>query len=300
MLTFTFTYNWDGGGRGVDIFCATGQFANLINVQAGNTFQVNGTTISTEYSPGAVVEVEIAQLAGGIQMNLTRSVSGTNNLTYSTNIVQADAATGVSMYCGGHADARPEVNLVNYAIFMNDLKIVGVLPDTLTFISGTWDPSAVGLYPFTLQRSGNVTDLIVLTSENPAAVTVPPTVTFAAGSNTVTFDVAVVSLTNGEARIVASNAASGVATDYVIKPYKPANPPIPSFVYNPATDGLSFTIPAGYSLVRVEGATMLVGQAWNWPCPPPPTMKKWAAWLPSRRAAAKRMIRIVLAEIPTP
>lgn len=135
VLSFVFTYNWDGGGRGVDIFSGVGeQFANLIHVMNGDIFQVNGTTISTDYSPGAVVEVTITQLADGIQMDLVRSVTSVPNLTYSTNITHGALATGISMYCGGHPDNRPDVNLVNYAIFMNNLQIIGVpvFPPALT------------------------------------------------------------------------------------------------------------------------------------------------------------------------
>jgi len=137
-LTFTFTYNWDGGGRGVDIFCATGQFANLINVQGGNTFQVNGNTISTNYSPGAVVSVKITQEIGAIQMDLTRTVSGETNLTYTTNIVNPDGATGISMYCGGYTCDPGDNN--NYAIFMNDLQIFGEDRRSLEFSAGVWNP----------------------------------------------------------------------------------------------------------------------------------------------------------------
>lgn len=122
VVSFTFTYNWDGGGRGVDIFDSVDQFANLINVGPGNTFNVNGNTVSTEWSPGAVVEVEITQEADGIAMSLVRSVDGIPNLTYTTNIANALPATGFSMYCGGY-DYSAE-NEASFAIYMNDLMIV--------------------------------------------------------------------------------------------------------------------------------------------------------------------------------
>jgi hypothetical protein len=263
VLTFTFTYNWDGGGRGVDIFSQSGQFANLINVINPNTFQVNGTTISTDYSPGAVVAVKITQLADGIQMNLTRSVGGVENLYYTTNILSAEPATGVSMYCGGYSCA-PEDN-VNYAIFMNDLTIRGIVAPALTFTGGTWNPSAVGGYPFELTRAGAVGDEIVLTSSNTNSVTVPPGVTFGAASNKVSFHATVVSLTNGEATILASNVASGAWAEYTVKPFKPANPPIGDLIYNPTSDGLSFTVPDGYTLGNVYGAdNALLAGDWNW------------------------------------
>jgi len=219
ILSFTFTYNWDGGGRGVDMYCATGQFANLIDVTGGNTFKVNGETLSTEWSPGAVVDVEITQLADGIQLHITRTTNGTENLNYTTNILNPEPATGVSMYCGGYT-CDPADN-VNYAIFMNDLQIFGADRIGLEFISGTWDPALPGPYEFVLERTGAVSNDIVLTSSNTNAVTVPDAVSFTEGSNSVSFNVTVVSLTEGPATIVASNEATGVWTDYVITPVAP-------------------------------------------------------------------------------
>ncbi len=218
VLSFTFTYNWVGGGRGVDVFSAGGQFANLINVGEGNAFSVNGTVISRDYTPGAVVYVEIAQKADGIEVYLTRASGGGVNLAYVTNVVHGEGVAGVSMYCGGYNDLP---NNVNYAIFMNALRVVGVAPTRLTFTGGTWDPDAVGDYEFELTRSGEVTDLVVLSSDNEAAVTVPPSVMFGESAPTTTFDATVVSLTNGAAKIVASNAATGAWAEYNVYPVAP-------------------------------------------------------------------------------
>ena len=220
VLSFTFTYNWDGGGRGVDIFCSTGQFANVIDVSGGNTFKVNGTTISTEWSPGAVVNVEITQQADGIQVHLTRATNGTENLNYTTNILNAEPATGFSLYCGGYT-CQP-VDNVNYAIFMNDIEIMGEPRTSLTFTSGTWNPSAPGDYAFELTRSGEVGDEIELKSSNTNSVTVPASANFATGSNTVSFNATVVSLTAGDATITASNAASGLVATYDVRPVAPS------------------------------------------------------------------------------
>ena len=218
VVSFTFTYNWDGGGRGVDVFSAGGQFANLIDVSPGDTFKVNGQTISTQWSPGAVVAVDITQLADGIRVHLTRTTNGTENLNYTTNILHGEPATGFSLYCGGYSCA-PADN-VNYAIFMNDIAVVGEERTSLVFTSGTWNPQAVGDYAFVLAREGAVGDEIVLTSSNPDAVTVPAGVSFV--SNSVSFNATVVSLTAGDATIVASNAASGKWAEYTVRPVAPA------------------------------------------------------------------------------
>jgi hypothetical protein len=221
VMSFTFTYNWVGGGRGVDVFSAGGQFANLINVGEGDAFSVNGTVISRDYTPGAVVYVEIAQQADGIEVYLTRASGGGVNLAYVTNVVHGEGATGVSMYCGGYV-ADPIENNVNFAIFMNALRVVGEEPTRLSFTGGTWDPAALGDYPFELTRSGAVDDFIVLSSDNEAAVTVPEGAMFPESSRTLTFDATVVSLTAGSAKIVASNAATGVWAEYSVYPVAPA------------------------------------------------------------------------------
>ena len=218
VMSFTFTYNWVGGGRGVDVFSAGGQFANLINVGAGDAFSVNGTVISRDYTPGAVVYVEIAQKADGIEVYLTRATGGGVNLAYVTNVVHGEGVAGVSMYCGGYNDLP---NNVNYAIFMNALRIVGEEPTRLTFTGGTWDPDATGDYPFELTRSGEVTDFITLSSDNEAAVTVPVSLMFGESAKTATFDATVVSLTAGSAKIIASNAASGAWAEYNVHPIVP-------------------------------------------------------------------------------
>ncbi len=247
-LTFTFTYNWDGGGRGVDIFCATGQFANLINVQGGNTFQVNGNTISTNYSPGAVVSVKITQEIGAIQMDLTRTVSGETNLTYTTNIVNPDGATGISMYCGGYTCDPGDNN--NYAIFMNDLQIFGEDRRSLEFSAGVWNPPTPGAYAFELTRSGAVGDEIALNSDNEAAVTVPATVTFdSPAATTVAFDATVVSVTNGDATIYATNLSSGARTEYTLRaPHLAIDGPWEVYAAGPVT----------YTLTRIAGISNTV------------------------------------------
>lgn len=219
VFSFTFTYNWVGGNRGVDVYSGSQEkFANLINVGAGDAFSVNETVISREYTPGAVVYMEIAQKADGIEVYLTRAVGGTVNLAYTTNIVHGAGATSIAMYCGGYV-ADPIENNVNFAIFMNVLRIVGAEPTRLTFTGGTWNPAALGDYEFELTRSGAVTEEISLTSDNEAAVTVPATVNFV--SNQVSFNATVVSLTAGNAKIVASNAATGATAEYNVYPVVP-------------------------------------------------------------------------------
>lgn len=267
VVTFRLAYNWDAGARGVDIFSDGGQFASLVGVEMGDSLQVNGVTISQEYAPGAVVYVEVEQEADGVAVYLARSVAGEVNLAYSTNIVHAEPATAISAYCGGYEAAPIESN-VNFALFMNDLVVYGETPPALMFSMGTWDPSATGIYEFELTRAGSVGDDIVLSSDNPSAVTVPESVAFAPGSNTVSVNVFVVSLNEGNAMIIASNIASGTWAEYVIRP-QPAEevgiPSIESIALNAESGELEFLIPTGYDLLSVEAApTELLDGDWSW------------------------------------
>jgi formylglycine-generating enzyme required for sulfatase activity len=110
----------------VDLFCATGQFANLIHIADGNTFQVNGETVSSVWAPQAVVTVEIVQETNGIQVRVVRTTNGVEDLNVSTNILQTMPLTGLGFYCGGYSCA-PADN-PNYALFVNNLRIEGDRP----------------------------------------------------------------------------------------------------------------------------------------------------------------------------
>ena len=246
----------------MDIFSESGQFANLVDVTPGNTFKVNGTTVSTEYSPGAVVTIEIMQMDDGIQVGVVRTVGGTANLVYTTKVVHGEPATGVSMYCGGYTATAGDNP--NYAVFMNDMTIYGRERTSLAFTGGTWNPSQLGNYAFELTREGAVTDEILLTSDNEASVTVPEMATFAAGASTLTFNASVISLTSGEARIVASNVASGAWAEYIVRPTETGEGPDFGGDLVLAGGDISFSVPAGYALFRVYGADAAVGAGGEW------------------------------------
>lgn len=212
-MSFTFTYNWDGGGRGVDIFSSSGQFANLINVTAGNTFQVNGSTLSTDWSPGAVVAVEVTQLTNGVNVYLTRTVAGVTNLAYSTNVIHALPANGMSFYCGGYSCLPADTT--NYAIFVNNLSIIPNPAFTLTLAGH--DAMAVGMTNLlTLTRSGSPLDAITVTlgSSAPGAASVPASVDFNAGSTSTSFPIVAVGF--GPTTITATNTAYPGASRQVI------------------------------------------------------------------------------------
>ena len=220
VFTFSFVYHWDGGNRGMDLDWAGGGYTNLFDISGGNTFKVLGSTVSTEYVPGAVVNVRITQSAAGIQVDLARTTNGMTNLFYTTNVLNSKTVYALGGYCGGYTASTTDNP--NFALFINNLQITGEPRANLAFTSGTWDPAATGDYPFTLERSGTTGTNIVLVSSNTNAVTVPPDVNFAAGSNTVTFNATVVSLTAGNATIYATNPATGARAEYFIAPVAPS------------------------------------------------------------------------------
>jgi len=62
---------------------------------------------------------------------------------------------------------------------------------------------------------------------------------------------------------VGGSESYSIATVHIIRETDGSAPAIPPIVFESGT-GFSFTVPAGYDLDRVEGADMVVGQAWNW------------------------------------
>lgn len=140
--------------------------------------------------------------------------------------------------------------------FFNRMGIIGAGVPTLAFVAGTWNPSALGDYEFTLRRTGSTgNEMIVLQSDNTNSVTVPAVVWFDDEEATVSFNATVVSLTEGDAKIIASNTLSGVWADYVVKPWQPTvGPPIAAITFVAGSDQMKFQVPTGYSLIAVEGA----------------------------------------------
>ncbi|MDY0150007.1 MAG: hypothetical protein RBT03_07975, partial [Kiritimatiellia bacterium] len=133
------------------------------------------------------------------------------------------------------------------------------------FTGGTWNPSALGDYPFELTRVGAVDNDIVLTSDNVAAVTVPASVTFVGTDATLSFNATVVSLTAGDATIVASNAATGLTAEYTVRPYESTEGPPFGGDLVLVGGNLQFTMPVGYTLGSVLGADCaLVDGDWEW------------------------------------
>lgn len=138
--------------------------------------------------------------------------------------------------------------------------------------------------PYTLNRSGPVTDDIVFSSSDEAVLTVPASQSFDPSEPQLTFDVAVVGF--GSATIYASNIASGAVADYFITVTEPSLTlsgqssvrqglmrtytltrvgPIPDLVYLESSDGSVFFVPATVefgaedSVVTFDGDALMTG-----------------------------------------
>ena len=172
--SFVFAYNWNGGGRGVDLFCATGKFVNIIHITDIDVFQVNGETVSTVWAPQAVVTVEIQQETNGIHVSVVRMTNGVEDLNYETNILHAEPLTGLGFYCGGYTCA-PADN-PNYALFANDLRIIGEPPATIAAAGMTasnqfrleW-PAETGLV-YRVETTPDLNEPVVWSNATPAGL----------------------------------------------------------------------------------------------------------------------------------
>ncbi|MFY9181434.1 MAG: hypothetical protein WAO89_03875 [Kiritimatiellia bacterium] len=85
-------------------------------------------------------------------------------------------------------------------------------------LAGTWNPATTGDYEFTVTRNDpGIGDVIQLSVDNALAASVPASVTFGAGLNDATFNVTILSLTDGDVTVTADDAVSGDSAEYTIR-----------------------------------------------------------------------------------
>ncbi len=85
-------------------------------------------------------------------------------------------------------------------------------------LAGTWNPATTGDYEFTVRRTDpGIGDVIQLSVDNALAASVPASVTFGAGLNDATFNVTILSLTDGDVTVTADDAVSGDSAEYTIR-----------------------------------------------------------------------------------
>lgn len=215
-----FGVNWDSdiGNKGFSLF-ANG--VEVINVNHGGfpgPLTLNGANAITNYGTNTMrwTFTQVASNQIGVAATGRDGVE-----TFATTVTVANGygyLGSMRFYSSGLAADAPDQR----QSYFDNLTLIeeGTPPPeplSLTFTGGTWNPSALGDYPFELTRSGAVGDEIVLTSSNTNSVTVPAGTNFVTGSNTVTFSATVVSLTAGDATIIASNAASGAWAEYTVR-----------------------------------------------------------------------------------
>lgn len=230
VLSFRFTCAWCKGGRGLDLFANGGhtdgdKVANLIHLSGDNDFSVNGTTISTDYAPHAVTEVEITQEADGITLWLKRTSrdQGVADLEYTTKVETDKKLTGIGLYAGGWEWSGEDIqNTANYAFYVNDLKIEGEPPTdalSLSFPEDAWKVvSATEELAFAVNRTGTEGDLeVTLSSSYPEFASVPESVTIADGETSAEFTVSVALQGYGNVADISASAEGVTGASYGLK-----------------------------------------------------------------------------------
>jgi hypothetical protein len=220
-----FGVNWDsdGGNKGFSLFANGVEVVNVNHGSYPGEITLNGANAITNYGTQTMRWTFTQEAANRIAVHATGR-DGTETFATTVTTVNAYGYLGrVRFYSSGLAASAPDQR---QSYFDNlTLEQEGTPPPEplgLTFVSGTWNPTMPGPYDFVLERTGEVGNEIELTSSNPGAVVVPPGgATFEEGSNQVTFVVTVMSVTNGPATIIASNAASGAWAEYVVAPVAP-------------------------------------------------------------------------------
>lgn len=230
VLSFRFTCAWCKGGRGLDLFANGGhtdgdKVANLIHLSGDNDFSVNGTTISTDYAPHAVTEVEITQEADGITLWLKRTSrdQGVTDLEYTTKVETDKKLTGIGLYAGGWEWSGEDIqNTANYAFYVNDLKIEGEPPTdalSLSFPEDAWKVvSATEELAFAVNRTGTEGDLeVTLSSSYPEFASVPASVTIADGETSAEFTVSVALQGYGNVADISASAEGVTGAEYTLR-----------------------------------------------------------------------------------
>lgn len=193
-LSLRFTCVWDGGGRGIDLYADDGsQIANAVNLSPENNLSVNGATVSDDYAMHAVYKLALIQDVDGIDLVLARSVDGGDPVELANTKISTSKKLGrIGFYAGGW-DWNDGENVENYALFVNDLEIVGEVPtDYLSLTPPNDDAwqvlSAEEELLFTVSRTGTEGELeVALASNDPDFVSVPESVTIADGETDATF-----------------------------------------------------------------------------------------------------------------
>lgn len=216
-----FSCAWDGGGRGIDLYSYDGQIANAVHLGPGNNLTVCGEPVFTDYGGGSVYELVLVQDVDGIDLELTRTPANpdADPDVYQTKIETTAKLSSVGFYAGGWEN-WDEATVDNYALFVNDLEIVGEVPTDYLSLTppddNAWQVlSAEEELVFTVSRTGTEGELeVALASNNPDFVSVPESVTIADGETEATFTATATLLGYGNEAQITANAVGVSGANY--------------------------------------------------------------------------------------
>jgi hypothetical protein len=204
-LSFTISYDWENGNRGLDVYNEFGNQLLNINYSGGSTLNLtfsgsSAVNITTDYIENTVVDVVIKQIAGNqLDVTITRVNDG-----YTTNLVSStlsSPAARVKFYNGGH-----DASSLNYALFVNDLELIESTIPAIG-LSGH-DAMAVGMTNSLIVTRGGIVNSnisVIISNSDPLVADVPADVDFNSGDTTTNFPIAGLSLGSANIEVTAES-----------------------------------------------------------------------------------------------
>lgn len=218
VLSFDFSFRWDGGARGVTLINDVVTEIFYVSIGSGGYDFPGGSAPATSW-PG---EREFGEV-----ITFTFTQNGPN-IDWQFSGIHASSPNESGTITGQVIDTFRIFNAEGSGgdpnnVYFNNLSVTPGTALPLEFTDGAAAPTLLGDALYTLARSvgGGVDDDIVLSSSNTNALTVPSTVSFEALANSLTFTATVVSVTNGSAILVASNVTSGAWAQFLVTPVVP-------------------------------------------------------------------------------
>lgn len=210
------------------VFSVVGAGGDERNLYFNNLSVTAGSALPLQFTDGEQNPVNLGGYAytlersvgGGVTDDIVLSSSNTNALTVPSMVSFAPAvnslvftATVVSVTNGSSTLTASNAATGATAQYL----VTPVLP--VLSIGGPFELFALGTNAYTLTRVGAVTDDITFSSSDTNVLTVPPTATFASGTNELSFNAVMVGF--GTATIYASNAPSGARAEYNVSVLEP-------------------------------------------------------------------------------
>lgn len=224
-LTFEYSFRFDAGSRGVTLHDASLEEFAFFTINAGTNYNFNGLAVpDTPWEDarenGEVLTFTFTQNGSDIDWTVTGLYPGSPD--ESGTIVGETLGAFRIFSAAGEGESGNDV-------FFNKIDVVASTEPGLV-ISGP-DSAVVGTEPtYTVTRFNIAEDVIDLSSDDPAVVSVPATVNFDPGSPTATFDATAVAV--GSANLTAS---AGTTESDPFAVTVTAAPEPPEGIYDDAT-----------------------------------------------------------------